>query len=195
MKTQLLLAALALGVHANSGIDFNKLINGIASFPENANVLNARQATNDAYLSSVCLPSIPNANPIPPCISINTIEGLCQANGTTPLAYQAHAACLCGAPSSFFQDWLGCRRCLVAHGGLSERDFNKNRGLLADASSKLCGGSPTTDFAGYFATATPAGGAAQGATMSSDSFPSQSAVSLYYSPSVSQGPGAITGKF
>jgi hypothetical protein len=201
MRLQLLLAALAASAQAN--IDFNKLINGISSFPakqdiDNGLVIRQASAASNAnldYLTSVCSPNITNPNPIPPCISVNTIESLCTPNGTTPLAYQAHAQCICNAPSTFFQDWLGCRRCLVTHGGLSEREFNGFRGVLAAASSSLCSGTPTTDFAAIFASATPTGGAAQGATTYSDQYPSSSAVSLYYTPSGVQGPGAITGKF
>lgn len=199
MKIQVLFAVLTIGAHAT--IDFNKLINGVSSFPVHSdvdgdlNLLDRRQSgTNSAYLDSVCAPNITNPNPIPPCISIDTIQSLCAPNGTTPLAYQASAQCLCNPPSTFFSDWLGCRRCLVTHGGLSEREYNGFSGVLAAASTQLCSGTPTTDFAAIFATATASGGAAQGATTSSDAYPSQSAVSLYYTPPGPQGPGSITGK-
>jgi hypothetical protein len=201
MRLQFLLAALTASAQAN--IDFNKLINGISSFPAKQDIDNGlviRQASSASnanldYLNSVCSPNISNPNPIPPCISVNTIETLCTPNGTTPLAYQAHAQCLCNTPSTFFQDWLGCRRCLVTHGGLSEREFNGFRAVLAAASSSLCSGTPTTNFAAIFASATPSGGAAQGPTTYSDQYPSSSAVSLYYTPSGVQGPGTITGEF
>lgn len=61
-------------------------------------------------------------------------------------------------------------------------------------SNILCTGTPTADFAVIFSNvADTAAPTATGATVLSDKFPSQSAVSLYYTAVGSQGPGAITG--
>jgi hypothetical protein len=47
----------------------------------------------DDYLTSVCSPNSTAAE-LPPCVSITNIEGLCQPNGTSPLALEAHAQCM-----------------------------------------------------------------------------------------------------
>lgn len=66
--------------------------------------------------------------------------------------------------------------------------------IISIASSSLCTGTPTASFAAIFSSiAASVPPASSGATSLSDQFPSQSAVSLYYTASGSQGPGAITG--
>jgi hypothetical protein len=158
--------------------------------------LAARQnAPNQEYLDSVCSPSVDGATgAIPPCISIKSIQQQCKPNGTQPLDYAAHAQCLCNAPSTFFSDWLGCRNCILIHGGMTQRDHDTYDNILSAASSSICSGTPTARFEDIFAMveskATPV---ASGSTVFSDLFPSSTAVSLYYTASGTQGPGAITG--
>jgi len=150
-----------------------------------------------AYLDSVCSPNVTSSRSgtlLPPCISIVNIQTQCQPNGTTPLDYMAHAECLCDAPSSFFTDWIGCRQCLYVHGGLTQQQLNQYSAVISAVSTSLCTGTPTAPFQSYFASAGSLGAAVtSGATVSSDQFPSQTAVSLYFTASGSQGPGAITG--
>lgn len=150
---------------------------------------------NQEYLDSVCSPSVNGGTgAIPPCISIKSIQQQCKPNGTQPLDYVAHAQCLCNGPSTFFSDWLGCRNCILIHGGMTQRNHDTYADILSAASSSLCGGTPTAKFEDIFATveskATPV---ASGSTVFSDLFPSSTAVSLYYTASGTQGPGAITG--
>jgi hypothetical protein len=152
------------------------------------------RAVSQDYLNSVCSPNITNPTVVPPCISVITIEGLCQPNGTSPLDYQASAQCLCNPPSTYFADWINCRKCLEVHGGMSELEYNGYVLRASAASSTMCSGTPTTNIAAVFSAATYTG-APTGATTSSDQFPSSSAVSLYYTPSGPQGSGAITGMF
>ena len=132
----------------------------------------------------------------PPCESINDIELGCKANGTLPLNYVAHAQCMCNG--SFFEDWSGCQQCLWAHGLRSGRDLNYWHGVARVVSTMLCGARPTADFKGLFAEVQSDAGLAPyptvGGTESRDHFPSQTAVSLYYEPTMSQGPGDITGE-
>jgi hypothetical protein len=96
---------------------------------------------------------------------------------------------------SFFTEWPFCLQCLYVHGLRSARDTEFYRSVIASASSELCGQpTPTADFQDIFSKvqatlAQPT----TGSTVSSDQFPSQTAVSLYYTASGSLGPGSITG--
>jgi hypothetical protein len=151
------------------------------------------RAISQTYLDSVCSPNVTiPAAVIPPCISVTTIEGLCKPNGTSSLAYQASAACLCNAPSTYFADWLGCRKCLEVHGGMSEREYNRYVLLASAASATMCSGTPTAEVAAVFSKAVVTG-VPTGAVASSDLFPSSTAVVLYYTASGLQGPGSIAG--
>lgn len=152
---------------------------------------------SSSYVDSVCSPNITgNTGTIPPCISIVSIETQCQPNGTTPLDYLAHQECMCSPPSTYFTDWLACRNCIFVHGGLTQLEVNKNAAIISVASSSLCTGTPTAVFQSIFASVKMAGASVtSGSTVSSDQFPSQTAVSLYYTAAGKQGPGAITGEF
>jgi hypothetical protein len=150
------------------------------------------------YINTVCSPNItvtPGAT-IPPCESIVNIETQCAPNGTTPLDYVAHAECMCSPPSSYFADWIACRQCLYLHGGLTQQQLNQYSVIISVASSSLCTGTPTVVFQSIFVSAQTAGlTVTSGGTVFSDQAPSQTAVSLYYTASGSQGLGAITGLF
>lgn len=171
--------------------------------PEEAHVLLPR-----AYADEICSPNITTTTTttttttIPPCIEITTIEEACAPNGTTPLAYAAHAECMCGG--SYFQEWQGCQACLSFHGLRTERDEAFYAAVLGVASHSLCdflsttaaaAATPTTDFAALFSAAeATVSQPTTGATVSgSDQAPGETAVSLYFTLSGSQGPGAITG--
>lgn len=163
----------------------------------NSKLLAPRQAptVNQEYINSVCSPNITTpGSTIPPCISITTIQSECTTNGTTPLDYLASAECMCNPPSTFFADWQGCQQCLFVHGARSQEDLDKYSSIISSASIILCTDTPTAGFAAIFSSvAATAAPTATGATVLSDQFPSQSAVSLYYTAVGSQGPGAISG--
>ncbi|KAJ9156071.1 hypothetical protein NKR23_g1311 [Pleurostoma richardsiae] len=153
------------------------------------------------YADEVCKPATAHStDPIPPCVEIETIETLCAPNGTDPIDYAAHAECMCGG--SYFADWDGCQACLELHGQRSERDEAFFRSVASAASHSLCdfltdsaATTPTAVFASLFVTAEDtAVQPTTGATVSSDAAPSSTAVSLYFTPSGVQGPGAITGE-
>lgn len=161
----------------------------------------------EAYADEVCSPNITSTDgTVPPCIEITAIEEACAPNGTSQIYYIAHAECMCGG--SYFAEWVGCQDCLFFHGQRTERDQAYYDSVVSAASHSLCdflatsasatatvaASAPTTDFAAIFssveATMTQP---TTGATVSSDLAPSSTAVSLYFTLSGNQGPGAITG--
>lgn len=81
------------------------------------------------------------------------------------------------------------------HGGRTQQEVGTFENILDAVESQLCTGTPTADFADLFASVSADGTGVQGtgATVKSDQFPSETAVSLYFTASGSQGPGAITG--
>lgn len=143
-------------------------------------------------VNSVCLPAVTTGT-IPPCQEINNIEATCLPNGTTPLALLAHAQCMCGG--SYFADWIGCLDCNFVHGARSPAITSAFHSILTTVSNQLCTGTPAAPFQSIFKSLNYDMGpsnATGAATQMSDMYPSQTAVSLYYT-ATSQGPGAITG--
>ncbi|KAH8881610.1 hypothetical protein GQ53DRAFT_628370, partial [Thozetella sp. PMI_491] len=146
------------------------------------------------YLADVCKPAVEAPSTIiPPCTEIEVIETACWPNGTEPLALLAHQECMCGG--SYFPDWLGCLDCQYFHGIRSPRDYAFYQTIIGLASSSFCGAAtPTAVWQTAFAKQADQGTMpTTGATVGSDRAPSDTAVTLYYTPSASQGPGAITG--
>jgi hypothetical protein len=155
--------------------------------------LAAAQDDNSDYLNSVCSPNTDFApGSIPPCIDIISIEQACEPNGTSSLDLEAHAQCMC--KGSYFAEWLGCRQCLFEHGGLSEVNLTYYKEVITTASNLLCTGTPTAAFQTLFNSA-----AAEvpipttGGTALSDIASGNTAVSVYYTATGTQGPGQITG--
>lgn len=98
---------------------------------------------------------------------------------------------MCGG--SFFSDWVGCLNCDFVHGGRSEQIVESFLAIITSASNLLCTGTPTATFAAIFSSLSDVGISATGATVLSDQFPSNTAISLYFTPTGIQGAGAITG--
>lgn len=145
--------------------------------------------SSESYIQSVCYPPV---TPAPPCQAIIDIESACQPNGTDSIDYIAHAECMCNG--GFFSNWLGCLDCYYVHGNRSSGNVAAFNTILASASSALCTGTPTASFADIFANISNSNGPQDGsATSLKDQFPSQTAVSLYYTASGAQGVGAISG--
>ncbi|RYO91292.1 hypothetical protein DL766_002037 [Monosporascus sp. MC13-8B] len=156
---------------------------------------NGGGSDQDQYINSVCSPGVSDGSrPLPPCIAVQNIEGACAPNGTSPLALEAHAQCMCGG--GLFAQWAGCLRCLRLHGARSDRDFAYYASVMTSASEMLCAATPAP-AAPWQALFTSAQAGVPfpttGATSTSDAAPSDTAVSLYYTASGPQGPGAITG--
>lgn len=180
MRYSFLIPALAAATQAHSVSE--RFAGGLSPRQNDAEV---------SYIDSVCLPNI--TSPLPPCQEIINIESACEPSGTTALDYLAHQECMCGG--SFFSDWNGCLNCQYVHGSRSEAEAEAFSSILSTVSMELCTGTPTASFAALFASVTNTAPqqASGAATVLSDQYPSQSAVSLYYTASASQGPGAITG--
>ncbi|THY25079.1 hypothetical protein D6D01_05198 [Aureobasidium pullulans] len=155
-------------------------------------ILDSRQTDNtEEYIQEVCFPN--TTSPVPPCQAILNIESACLPNGTSTLAYEAHQQCMCNG--GYFPNWRGCLNCQYVHGTRSEAVAEAFDNILSSASQQFCTGTPTAVFADYFSALSDSSPqtATGVATTTSDQFPSQSAVSLYYTASGNQGPGAITG--
>jgi hypothetical protein len=152
-----------------------------------------RQTNNaEQYIQEVCFPN--TTSPVPPCQAIINIESACQPNGTSSLAYSAHQQCMCNG--GYFSNWRGCLNCQYVHGTRSEAVAEAFSAILSSASSQFCStATPTAVFASYFSALSDSSPqtATGAATSVSDQYPSQSAVSLYYTATGNQGPGAITG--
>ncbi|KAI4740389.1 hypothetical protein E4T50_09154 [Aureobasidium sp. EXF-12298] len=157
------------------------------------NPLLARQTDNtEQYIQEICFPN--TTSPVPPCQAIINIESACQPNGTAALDYSAHQQCMCNG--GYFNNWRGCLNCQYVHGTRSEAVAEAFSAILSSASSQFCStATPTAVFASYFSALSDSSPqtATGVATSVSDQYPSQSAVSLYYTATGNQGPGAITG--
>ncbi|KAK2597465.1 hypothetical protein QQS21_005935 [Conoideocrella luteorostrata] len=155
----------------------------------------ADTAGGDSNVAKVCYPEVKSGGLVPPCVSISNIEEACQPNGTKPVDFEAHSQCMC--TGSYFMDWRGCQNCLFVHGYRSARDHVYWEQVISVASNSLCHASPTADFQSIFASVQAntkeAPPVTTGETKTSDEFPSKSDVSLYYTATVPQGPGVITG--
>ncbi len=80
------------------------------------------------------------------------------------------------------------------HGARSGAIVSAFNSIITTVSNALCTGTPTADFADLFTSASQVVGYASGTnTGTTDLYPSQTAISLYYTPTVKQGPGPITG--
>lgn len=85
-------------------------------------------------------------------------------------------------------------QCQYVHGARSEAEVDEYNSIISTVSNELCTGTPTAAFTALFNNASNTAAAPSGvATVLSDQYPSQSAISLYYTVSGIQGPGAITG--
>ncbi|KAG9567006.1 hypothetical protein KCU77_g2049, partial [Aureobasidium melanogenum] len=155
-------------------------------------LLGRQNDATEEYIQEVCYPN--TTSPVPPCQAIINIESACQPNGTTPLAYEAHQQCMCNG--GYFPNWSGCLNCEYVHGTRSEAVREAFENIISSASSSFCGAAtPTAKFASYFSAVSDSSPqtATGAATTVSDQYPSQTAVSLYYTATGNQGPGAITG--
>jgi len=146
--------------------------------------------SEEQYLQKVCNPPT-SGGVVPPCQSIEDIQAACAPNGTLPIDYIAHQECMCGG--SFFSDYIGCLDCDYVHGARSPSDVAVYHDFMTMASEALCTGTPTAAFNAIFASQNVPVLVTVTNTARSDQFPNETAVSLYFTVSGSQGPGAITG--
>ena len=154
-----------------------------------------RQTAEESYIDSVCKPNTTDS--AAPCQAIIDIESTCQAplSSSSPSAsdYLSHQSCMCDG--GFFPNWAGCLNCQYVHGAVSEAEAEAFSSIISSASVSLCTGTPTAGFAQIFSSASnTAVQAVQGAaTSTTDLFPSDTAISLYYTASGSQGAGPVSG--
>lgn len=96
---------------------------------------------------------------------------------------------------SFFPSFPFCLACLHLHGLRSQRDLAYSAAVLATASGALCDvATPTAEFGLLYASARArVPYPTTGDPARSDAAAGRTAVSLYFTPSASQGPGRITG--
>ncbi|CAD0051364.1 unnamed protein product [Aureobasidium pullulans] len=155
-------------------------------------ILDSRQTDNtEEYIQEVCFPN--TTSPVPP------LSGNPQYRIRLPP--QRHFHPRLRSPSTMhvqrrlLPNWRGCLNCQYVHGTRSEAVAEAFDNILSSASQQFCTGTPTAVFADYFSALSDSSPqtATGAATTTSDQFPSQSAVSLYYTASGNQGPGAITG--
>lgn len=85
---------------------------------------------------------------------------------------------------------IACENCLKVHGA-SENDEYVDPSLISSASASFCTGTPVTDFEDLFSAQLET--ALTGTATGTDLFPSETAVSLYYTGSIETNAGEITG--
>ncbi|KAK9415349.1 hypothetical protein SUNI508_10539 [Seiridium unicorne] len=124
------------------------------------------------YLNSVCSPEGDfTSGSIPPCIDIVNIEAACAPNGTSTLDLESYSA-----------------------KGLTFRSGLAAGKVVSSVSNLLCTGTPTAAFQTLFGSVAAAATVpTTGDTTLSDIASGNTAVSVDYTASGSQGPGQITG--
>jgi hypothetical protein len=164
-------------------------VGALSSLTTASHLLYSRQTSEEDYLNSVCSPN--GTDPIAPCVQIVNIEAECEPNGTSTLDYVAHQQCMCNG--GFFDQWTGCLDCDYVHGGRSPAQVSAFQTILSSASSSLCTGTPTASFAAIFSAIEESNVIPDASGSTSDQYPSQTAVSLYFTATGPTGPGQITG--
>ncbi|KAK0110940.1 hypothetical protein ONS96_002524 [Cadophora gregata f. sp. sojae] len=159
------------------------------------------------YLQNMCLPNLgaymDNNGPLglifqslhdspAPCEQQAYILNICVANDTTAIDYLAEQQCVCG--SNFREANEGCNACYAAHGYTSDV---AGEAMLSAIWTAECSARPTQRFwdliAGFAETATTASEDRRTTTLENDRFPSQTAVSNYWTGLPSASLGSITG--
>ncbi|KAL8414789.1 hypothetical protein RB594_005845 [Gaeumannomyces avenae] len=153
---------------------------------------NGGSSDDEARVDALCRPPNSTAVPRPPCHVIADLGYICKANGTSPLALDAHAQCMC--KGSYFADYVACQSCKRVHGVASPADEAHFSAVIGSVSRALCSGTPTADLDGIFNSVSAAMTAAPtGNTAKSDSGGGRTDVSVYATITYSQGPGRIEG--
>ncbi|KFY34126.1 hypothetical protein V494_07030 [Pseudogymnoascus sp. VKM F-4513 (FW-928)] len=156
---------------------------------------------NDIYLARMCYPQLhdPNSNgnwlskvansPFP-CEQQAYLHSACYSNGTTEIDFLAEQQCLCGG--NYFEAARGCQECYYAHGNVVPGDtLEKALSRLKDSSSAECSATPVTvPYTNLYSVATTLG---PDATIISDRFPNNTAVTNYWTGAATPIAGKITG--
>ncbi|KFY08668.1 hypothetical protein V492_06025 [Pseudogymnoascus sp. VKM F-4246] len=161
----------------------------------------AEDHKNDIYLAKMCYPQLhdPNSNsnwisrveksPFP-CEQRAYLNRVCYSNGTTEIDLLAEQQCLCGG--NYFEAARGCQECYYAHGYVVPGDtLEKALSRLKDSSSAECSATPITmPYTKLYSVATTLG---PDATIISDRFPNDTAVTNYWTGAATPIAGKITG--
>lgn len=158
---------------------------------------------NDIYLSNMCYPRIraresgSSSNPISamshspfPCEQSSYLSRSCFSNGTTEIDFLAEQQCLCGG--NFFEAVRGCHECYFAH-GFVDPEYTRDEVMsrLSSANSAECSATPITmPYTNLFP---PPVTTLSDATIVSDRFPNDTAVSNYWTGATAPVAGQITG--
>ncbi|KFY56200.1 hypothetical protein V496_06755 [Pseudogymnoascus sp. VKM F-4515 (FW-2607)] len=168
--------------------------------------LTLAQEYSGDYLFRMCIPAIigevGSTEPYDPFGKMGTspfpceqeiyLSRLCRSNGTTEIDFLAEQKCLCGG--NYFEASRGCQECFYAHGLFSE-EFPRDEVLanISRVSSAECSATPVTiPFTNLFPPRTTTA-TATSATIISDRFPYDSAVSNYWTGATTPVAGQITG--
>lgn len=143
--------------------------------------------------TDVCYPDMTGSDNTAPCVEISVVEATCQSNGTEEADDDTDAQCVCDGS---YVDEDGCQKCLVLHGFRNEQDFEYWHSVLSVASDALCTGTQTEAAQSYIYSAECSADACDAVTTDNTEYvamyPGITEDSLYYTPTVSQGPGPIT---
>ncbi|KAL2068552.1 hypothetical protein VTL71DRAFT_14889 [Oculimacula yallundae] len=124
-----------------------------------------------------------------PCEQVQFIFNGCIANGTTEIDYLAEQQCFCG--SNFLDAYRGCIDCSRIH-GFSE-GAEQTLAQIDTVWTAECKSGPSPGFVSLFDEALPEQPETPTTTLSGDRFPSQTAVSNYWTGAPRAILGSITG--
>jgi hypothetical protein len=174
-------------------------------------VLSSSDAPHDdtTYLQKTCFPNLMHSTltydiiaSLPqspfPCEIMAYISAVCRANGTTTLDYEAEQQCFCtGSYATLFD---GCLACFQTH-GLAASAISSMASVNAVAMTAMCSTTPVTRALADIdqsivdaQQATQTGVSDHYITIVRDLFPSDTAVSNYFTATGAMTPGAITGE-
>lgn len=150
--------------------------------------------STEYYLAEMCMGDFENidsiANATLPCEIFSFMEVECdlEYDGPDDLLFQQE--CMCGAGSTFFDMMFACENCLKVHGGTENVDYYDDS-ALSSVSASFCAATPAIDFADALSTVIEPLPTATGP--GTDQFPSQTAISDYFTGSLETKLGQITG--
>jgi hypothetical protein len=127
-----------------------------------------------------------------PCEQVMYLERACFANGTAEVDLLAEQQCLCGG--NYFEASRGCQECFYAHGFVDAgNSLDKALSKLTSASSAECSATSITMRYAELIPDTLVSADDDVATLASDRFPSDTAISNYWTGATTPIAGQITG--
>lgn len=159
----------------------------------------------ELYITNLCYPNLLDDNELVPdnlvsifakspfpCEQQMYLERACFANGTAEIDFLAEQQCLCSG--NYFEASHGCLECAYAHGYFDvENPLDKALSKLTSASSAECSATPVTMRYAELIPGTLISANDDVATLTSDRFPSDTAISNYWTGATTPIAGKITG--